>query len=303
MHSAKIVCDSISPRGTRLTSLELVFPRCILAEVNTHTVLTKNSASSRAIPVEKMLRRVQDNPYVPSHWGINQSGMQAEKELPEHMRPVAEDAWLEARDNAVNSVRKLLNVGDVYGKESYEVHKQITNRLLEPFMWHTALITGTEWNNFFNLRCHKDAHPDFIKVAKLAYRALQESEPQQLEYGVWHLPYIRPEEHDEFSTDELIKLSVARCARVSYLTQDGIRNPQKDLDLHHRLLTSGHMSPFGHIGRPMHPDEQDDWLATAHEGSVENTWSGNFRGWVQYRKTIPGEFDIKATRGEGYLGE
>lgn len=136
---AKIIRDSIAPNGIRLTSLECVYPRIIHAEVMTHRVFSRNAASSRAIPVQKMIRMVQENPYVPSSWGTNQKGMQAGEDLDERDASKARDTWLHARDAAVSYAEKLLDVG---------VHKQLTNRLLEPFLWYTCLITATEWNNW-----------------------------------------------------------------------------------------------------------------------------------------------------------
>lgn len=300
MHSAKIIADSMSPDGVRLTTMEICIPRIVLAELNTHRMFSRNSASSRAIPSKKMLQMVQDNPYIPFHWGKNQKGMQAERELTGEERQWAALFWKQARNEAMRSAEALRDIG---------VHKQITNRLLEPFMWHTVIVTATEWNNFFWLRNNKMAHPDLHRTAKLMQEAYEDNEPKQLGIGEWHLPYVHEDEdgvvgfRETTDTDVLIKLSVARCARVSYLTHDGKRDLEADIALHDRLLDAGHMSPFEHVARPMHA--VDVFPVGCHGGAedlrlrrVPALWSGNFRGWVQYRKTIAGEDNILAARGK-----
>jgi thymidylate synthase ThyX len=281
-HAARILADSLSPDGARLTTFEVTFPRIILAEFNTHRALSRNSASSRAIPVEKMLARVEEDPYVPSHWGKNQRGMQAFEELGAAEQTAARDAWLTARDLAVKQTKALLGIG---------VHKQITNRLLEPFMWQTVVVSATDWSNFFHLRCHRDAHPEIRLVAELMREALQAAQPAPLAYGAWHLPLVEMGERAE-GGEPLYwqKVSVGRCARVSYLTHDGRRDPAADVELHDRLLKSGHMSPFEHIARPVEESDLAGPDAKAGERRREARF-GNFRGWVQYRKLIPDEQD------------
>ncbi len=313
--SAKIVCDSVSPAGHRLTTFECVFPRIILAEVNTHRVLSRNSASSRAIPVEKMISRVLEDPYVPTHWGKNQKGMQAEQDVDERDQRTARKHWLNARSAAVDWVQG--------GFQLLGIHKQLTNRLLEPFMWHTALVTGTEWSNFFNLRDNKDAHPDFRDLAHAMRELRLKHEPIMRGYQDWHTPLTFDEDLDSLEStvveressgkkidwDELrCKVSVGRCARVSYLTHDGKRDPQADVDLCDRLLSSGHMSPFEHVARPMTEEELDlfkqpkiyfDGAGWAYAGKEEDEYThflGNVNGWVQYRKLIPHEEDILGAR-------
>lgn len=270
MHSAKVIADSISEFSRRLTTLEVVMPRIILAEFNTHRLFSRNSASSRAIPIEKMIRMVMDNPYIPSEWARNQKGMQAGAPLNEVEAMFAREHWLDARDAAVLHAEKMLAGG---------IHKQWTNRLLEPFMWHTVVVTATEWDNFFHLRCHPDAHPDIQLVANLMRQAIEGSTPKVLTLKGWHLPYTTTDD-DYFSPETLRSISTGRCARVSYLTHDGVRDPNKDVGLHDSLLNNGHMSPFEHIARPM----------TSDEFGAEHLKS-NFVGWVQYRKLIPAEHD------------
>jgi thymidylate synthase ThyX len=296
---AKVLADSQSAAGYRLTTLEATFPRFVLAEFNTHRVFSRNSASSRAIPIAKQLRRVLEDPYVPIEFGSNQPGMQAGPVLDGEKREAAEREWLRARDDAVRRVLGLVtdpgmaegNLLDVLEQveeatraksrpdEWLNVHKQVANRLLEPFMWHTVIVTATEWDNFWNLRCHPDAQPEIRLVAESMRTAVESSEPAELDWGDWHLPLVRPEDHEQVSSiEDLIKVSAGRCARVSYLTHAGERDLGADVELHDRLLESGHMSPLEHPARPLSAAELE-----------ENEWSGNFRGWFPYRKSISGE--------------
>jgi thymidylate synthase ThyX len=297
----KVLADSRSPAGYRLTTLEATFPRFVLAEFNTHRVFSRNSASSRAIPIAKQLRRVIEDPYVPIEFGSNQPGMQAGPALAGEKREAAEREWLGARDEAVRRVLGLVTDPSVISadddlleildrvdaatrdrtrpEEWLNVHKQVANRLLEPFMWHTVIVTSTEWDNFWNLRCHPDAQPEIRLIAERMRAAMDASDPAELDWDEWHLPLVRPEDREEAASGEdLIKVSVGRCARVSYLTHAGVRDLQADIDLHQRLLDSGHMSPLEHPAQPLSPAELK-----------ENEWSGNFRGWRSYRKLLPGE--------------
>jgi thymidylate synthase ThyX len=297
-HSAKILADSISPDGVRLTTMEVVIPRIVLAEFNTHRMFSRNSASSRAIPVEKMLKRVEENPYIPQEFGANQKGMQAGAALDGHVADAAREQWILAKNQAVYAAKHLLNLG---------VHKQLTNRLLEPWLWHTIIVSATEWDNFFHLRCHPHAHPDIRKTAELMREAMEKNEPQELDYGQWHMPLIWEEDREAFSDhdpaalpmNELPLCSIGRCARVSYLTHDGKRDVAEDIALARRLLNDGHMSPFEHVARPMAQHEIEHFAQKVPEwngapfGWTGIPFLGNFCGWVQYRKTIPNEHDIK----------
>jgi thymidylate synthase ThyX len=296
---AKVLADSLSPAGYRLTTLEATFPRFVLAEFNTHRVFSRNSASSRAIPIAKQLRRVLEDPYVPIEFGSNQPGMQAGPALSGDKKEAAEGEWLRARDGAVRRVLGLVtdpetaqgDLRDILEQveeatraknrpdEWLNVHKQVANRLLEPFMWHTVIVTATEWENFWNLRCHPDAQPEIRLVAETMRDAAAASEPKELAEGEWHLPLVRPEDREQAgSIEDLIKISAGRCARVSYLTHAGKRDLGADIELHDRLLESGHMSPLEHPARPLSAEELES-----------SEWSGNFRGWFPYRKSIKSE--------------
>ncbi len=303
-YQAKILRDSISPDGVRLTTMEVTFPRFSLAEFNTHRVKSRNSASSRAIPSEKQIKKIKENPVIPIYWGKNQKGMQANQELSLTEQGSAIKEWLAARDEMVHRAQNLYNLG---------VHKQIVNRLLEPFMWHTVICTATEWSNFFALRCHPDTQPEFRKFALMMRDLYYAHKPIPVEYGRWHLPllqdnefvdygysdkdleYINSSNASIYTIDEAKKICIGRCARVSYLTHDGRRDPQADINLCEKLQKSGHMSPFEHIARPMTRHEINKYTPSGFPGSwYQKTlipFCGNFKGWIQSRKEIPYESD------------
>jgi len=165
---------------------------------------------------------------------------------------------------------------------SLGVHKQLANRLLEPFLWTTVVVTATNWENFFNLRTRDDVQPEFRTVALLMQDALANSEPKRLGPEQWHLPYISIEERSQLGTFTAAIVAAARCARVSYLTHEGKRDTAKDVELADRLLRSGHMSPFEHPAQSLY---------------VPARW-GNFIGWKQYRKLIPYEHDPLGERDD-----
>lgn len=265
-YNARVVCDSIAPHGVRLVTVEATYPRFVHSELMTHRVFSRNSSSSRAIPIAKMIQRVIDDPVMPVSWGQNQRGMQAGAELSGGELAAAQSAWLRGRDVAVEAAQALLITG---------LHKQVVNRVLEPWMWITVLITATEWDNFFAQRCHPDAQPEIRVAAELIRDAIAASTPQE---KLRHLPYITNEEVLAFEIDDIRKISAARCARVSYLTHDGRQDMQADLDLANRLLSArpAHWSPFEHVA----------------EAVPETGFIGNFRGWRQYRKTFAGESGV-----------
>ncbi|WP_336250090.1 FAD-dependent thymidylate synthase [Stomatohabitans albus] len=258
--SAAVICDSVSHTGARLTTIEVTLHRFVLAELNTHRVFSRNSSSSRAIPVAKQIERVMTNPAVPMEFGANQKGMQASELVDDAEGAMA--AWLAARDAAVEQVRTLQAIG---------VHKQITNRLLEPFMWQTVIVSSTEWQNFFAQRCSPLAQPEIRLAAEAMREAYDASTPAHVEDGGWHTPYIRAEE-ESLDIETKKRISVARCARVSYLTHDGKRDLDADLNLYDRLISAEppHWSPMEHV-------------ATPGDGP------GNFHGWKQLRHLLGGD--------------
>lgn len=276
-YTVEVLLDSISEAGDRLTTMEVTFPRIVLSEFNTHRVFSRNSASSRAIPVVKQLKLIEDDTFMPIYWGRNQSGMQANEELSAKDRRRAEAVWNKTRDDTVRHVRSLLDLG---------VHKQIVSRLLEPFMWHTVIVTATEWTNFFALRANPDAQPEIQVAAQMMKESYFLSKPTLLKKEDWHLPLIQPDERSggfEHSEDAR-KISAARCARVSYLTHDGRRDLAADITLYNRLVSGGHMSPLEHVATPNYyvPGVSD----TRDEFGPQSITSGNFRGWKQLRKFI-----------------
>src|SRR5215469_16907494 len=184
-YSARVLLDSRSPAGVRLVTLEVTFPRFVLSEFNTHRVLSRNSASSRAIPTSKLIERVESDPVLPLAWGRNQKGMSASDVLTDEEEEDAKRIWLSARDAAVEHARKLMEL---------KVHKQELNRVLEPFLWHTVIVTATEWDNFFTLRCAPNAQPEIRAAALKMREAMEGSKPSPVPYGEWHLPLVLDDE-------------------------------------------------------------------------------------------------------------
>lgn len=283
MIEAKVIEDSISAEGFRLTTMQLVYPRFIHAEFMTHRVFSRNASSSRAIPVAKMIEQVRTNPAMPIHWGKNQPGMQANEQLTGADLAGAQDLWNLAAQQTANIAETMNRIG---------LHKQVANRILEPFQHIHVVVTATEWDNFFALRCHPDAQPEIHELADRMAEALGTSQPKIVGSEDWHLPYISQFERDcgQHNGRTLAAASAARCARVSYLTHDG-QEPsiEKDLALYERLVGSEpiHASPTEHQGMP-------DYFLEPIEDESDGNWSwefahGNFRGWVQHRKIIENE--------------
>lgn len=263
-YDCKIVADSIAHNGARLTTFEVTFPRFILAEWNTHRVFSRNTASSRAIPVKKLIQAVQENPFIPERFPKNQTGMSNNEWLEGTKAWFAKRVWLFGRTLSVLTAKTLLKLN---------VHKQIANRLLEPFLWVTSVTTATEWNNFFNLRCSPFAQPEIQKIAYMMKEAYQNSTPTMLEIGEWHLPYVTKEESEQFGEDARL-LSAGRCGKVSYLTHGETNTPEKDISIaRDKMVGNKHWSPVEHPATPL-------------EGY---DFCGNFRGWKQLRKFYIGE--------------
>lgn len=270
MNTARILKDSVSPTGKRLTTFEVTFPKFILAEFNTHRMVSKNSASSRAIRFDKIVESIRSNPVIPVWWGKNQPGMQADQEI--ENKDEAIKLWLEARDSAIEQATRLYDLG---------VHKQIVNRIIEPWMVTKVVCSATEWDNFFNLRTHKDAQPEFKDLARKMFDIYSESTPEFLNWNQWHVPYVDSSVKDgkqiftlddqEISLEDALKLSASLCAQTSFRTSDD--SLEKANIIWNRLMGSNpkHASPTEHQGTPMFAAEDV---------------SGNFRGWKQYRHTI-----------------
>lgn len=282
MFEAKIIADSTCA-GNRLTTIQVTHPRIVHSEMMTHCAFARNASSSRAIPFAKMVQRVKDDPFIPKRFGVNQSGMQAFTYLDGATKERAIDLWLQARDNAIRIAEQLAD------PDRLNVHKQIANRLLEPWMWITVCVTGdwSAWSNYFALRCHPDAEDNIQEQAYMAQLAYFQSKPQPMEAGDWHLPYLTGSDGYLIGGSERApKISTGRCARTSFLTQEGIRDYEEDIKLHDRLRNHAplHASPFEHVC----------------QATGDDVRHGKYKGWKSYRHMIPGEYvtDFKPNHPE-----
>jgi hypothetical protein len=331
---AIVLAHSISPQGIPFITYEVEYPRLILAEMNTHRMLSKNSFSSRAVPFNKMIEQLNGRPV---RFGANQAGMQDKGEDyeesvafeefgfgfgdPGYLEPYTpEEAWERAKDAATCYAEGFYKAG---------YHKQVYNRLLEPFQMMKTIISGTEWANFFWLRDDEAADPTLRELARVMKEAKEQSTPELLQPGEWHLPYIDCAREDngdwsysivhgepggwqgrEYITlEDAIKVSCARCAAVSYRNEGYALD--KSLEVYERLVGSDkkHASALEHCVSPMQalswgsdlyeyggrgavnqPQESSTWEpGVTHADRKGNLWSGNLKGWIQYRKLIPGE--------------
>lgn len=293
--TAKIIADSYSAiNGKRITTFELTYPRFIHSELMTHRLFSRNAMSSRAVPIEKMLSFVRYDPALPVHWGINQPGMQAKAELQGEEQKVVADLWQEAAQGAAYFASLLSDKG---------LHKQVVNRILEPFQLMKTVLTATEFDNFFWLRKHEDAQPEIKELAERMYEQLERNKllTVELDAGDWHTPYYEAGywlQDDETPLEDALAISSSCCAQVSYrLLDDSIEKARK---VYQRLVESTpvHASPFEHQATPMKIPESDYWTDAISEAFDEegithmdkgyNMWSGNLKSWIQYRQLIDG---------------
>ena len=318
MIKAQIIADSVSEAGKRLTTLQLCYPRFIHSELMTHRVFSRNASSSRAIPVAKMIEQVRNDPAMPVHWGKNQPGMQAHEELTGSDLEQVQITWREAALDAADKASYMNSRG---------AHKQVINRILEPFQWIHVVLTATEFDNWDELRDHADADPTIHELARQIKIVRASSTPKLLLSGEWHLPYVTDEDYDavaryrreamgmsdleawddEGITEMLCRVSAARCCRVSYLKHDG--HPSTvgdDLLLCDRLAGARpiHASPFEHQATPMPEIKPRVYFngggdveikghvpeGVSHIDMSGSAWSGNFNGWIQHRKLIEQSF-------------
>lgn len=313
---AEIVAHSKSSvNGKEIVTFSLEYPRFIHSELMTHRLFSRNAASSRAIPVAKMIEQVRNDPAMPVHWGKNQPGMQAKEELGGVSKIDVMGEWQLAAMNAADSAQFMADEG---------AHKQITNRLLEPFQMMKTVLTATEFDNFFWLRKHPDAQPEIKLLAEKMWEELKESEPQTLLPGMWHLPYVDTMllndedgnicqqvyfcQHEgkmmETSLECALAISASCCAQVSYRKLDD--SLEKAKDIFGKLIESKpcHASPTEHQATPMQqggefwdeggeyslncPHSSDCWEeGVTHSDRQGNLWSGNFKSWIQHRQRIP----------------
>lgn len=298
--TAKVVADSISPNSERITTLEIEYPRFILAELNTHRMLSKNSASSRAIPIERMHENIKRDPGKPIHWSKNIPGMTAKEELEGTELLSVQELWELAQQYAINTSSNMAKYG---------LHKAVANRINEPFQTMKTVISGTEWTNFFWLRKHSDAQPEFQQLATCMYEAMYNSTPMELNYEEWHVPYVErvrdslnedrmvylDSNGDTLTTQEALEVSASCCAQVSYRKLDDTL--EKARDIFKRLIHSEpkHASPVEHQAKPIaqiiSPYEPESWkkAGVTHMTADLALWSGNFKGWIQHRQLIPGQ--------------
>lgn len=305
--SATVVLDSISPAGKRLTTFQIAAHRFILAEINTHRMLSRSYRSSRAVPSKRLIEEVRTNPAMPVHWGANRPGMQAKDELTGDELVRAKEHWRFAARAASDYAENMAAEG---------LHKQVANRVLEPFMWAHGVITATEWDNFFGLRLHEDAQPEFRALAEVMWAAREASDPKLLQPSEWHLPYIDRDEQEQafrrsfkgreydaaWQLDLCLKMSVARCARASIKSFDTDKPStiEEDLATYVKLNIPGtesydpsrpiHASPAEHQATPDEflPDETILSIYGAGRYKRPDQW-GNLVGFRQYRKMLPGE--------------
>lgn len=293
--AATIIKDSISEVGNRITTFELEYHRFIHGELMTHRMFSRNAMSSRAVPIQKMIEQVKDKPATPTHWGANQSGMQANDELDYDGQVEAKDCWSDCSKMSSAMAMELQALG---------LHKQIVNRVLEPFQMMKTIVTATEYDNFFSLRCHADAQPEIRVLAETMRDCMDESQPELLQEGQWHIPYVEHSINGYHITDDLgktleldvetaLKISASCCAQVSYRLLDN--SLDKALMIYDKLIESKpiHASPFEHQAKVMQSviDDCESMVEYWEEGVTHmdrnsNLWSGNFKGWIQYRQLM-----------------
>lgn len=324
--TAKVIADSISKSNKRIITFELEYPRFVHAEFMTHRLFSRNAASSRAIPVRRAMELIKEDTAMPIHWGKNQPGMSAKEECTAKLYNeddfypsdadlgvTREAAWNYARNSAIDYAREFDRAG---------YHKQIVNRLLEPFTHIKVVCTATEYDNFFWLRKHKDAQPEIQRLAEVMYERMERSTPITLTEGSWHVPYYGVEsvwipvtdnisdvfidestlvDKHGFTLADALSISSSCAAQISYRRLDS--SVEKGRDIYSRLIESfpPHFSPFEHQATPM--NEQLDWPHGAtHKDKGGDFWSGNFNGWVQHRQILMETLDMQPMTSK-YIGD
>jgi len=334
--NAIIISDSIS-NGNRITSYLLTVPQIIVKELLRHRMFSFSSSSMRAIPFNKVLGDIRENMFVPLAFQSHHSGMQGSEYLMGEESEKAKQQWIESGLRACEEAERLYNLG---------VTKQLCSRIIEPFGYAKILITATEFENFFELRCpnyiagvkegqdkyrsrkdvlkdfaYEDASEDFWRnintsqaeihiqaLTEAMWDARNESVPKELKEGEWHIPFsdkisykelnniivkhgfknLTLSKHQKLHKELALKISIARCARLSYMTFDGEIDYEKDIQLHDQLLASHHMSPFEHCAKTMSEDERAYYYKSngPDPEDFETGWCRNFRGFIQYRYLI-----------------
>jgi len=304
-----------SNTGKEIVTFELVYPRIIHAEILTHRLFSRNSASSRAIPIYKVVEMVRENMAEPVHWGKNQPGMQAGEELTGFELEAVKDLWCDAALAAADYSEAMANLG---------AHKQVANRVTEPYQWMKVVLTYTDGENFLWLRLHKDADPTLYALTKAMVDALDARPAFEIHPGEWHVPYVKrirvggmlkyytevfleDDEHEiqYLTEEEALAVSASCCAQVSYRLLD--MGLDKAKTIYGRLVESEpvHASPFEHQATPMrqqayvmpmigvdyevnYPGKPETWEdGITHVDRDGNFWSGNYQGYIQHRQRIP----------------
>lgn len=304
MFSAKVILDSVNPDGKRLISVECRYWRAIHSEVLTHRDRARSAMSSRAIPFIKVKKAVlneipvgstirgkgqfseifegdqspyeyivsnctysmvKNDPFIPIFIGSELPGMQSGAELEAPNRQYATDVIQDLCKHSLQECKKLWELG---------VHKSIINRYLEPWSYISVLMTATEWKNFFRLRIHKKAEKHFNMLAQMIKQVIDASKPTSICWGGWHLPYI---EDGEMPLDVRKKVSAARCARLSYLTHDGVLDVAKDLQLFDTLISADGDDNIIHAA------------ALEHVACASQKGTGPYNGWRQFRHEFANE--------------
>ena len=297
--TAKIIADSISPQGKRITTFEITLPKVLLAEYNTHSLIARNFSSTRAIPVDK---QVKIESFEPIRWGKNQAGMVAKSEEVDDVEE-ARRVWLDAIEASRNYSEKLSSLG---------LHKQHAGRCNDWHVMAKGVTTATEFENFFWLRDADDAQPEIASLARQMKKLREENEPVLLYPGEWHLPYITtyrgeycewldyldPLSGESLSIETARTVSMARCAAVSYRTEDiGLEKAQ---DIYTKLFSGQkvHASPAMHQATPMEDlptiTKKLEYMfgteGVTHLDRYGALWSGNLQGWIQYRQLLPNHY-------------
>jgi thymidylate synthase ThyX len=303
--TAKIIAYSRAPNGQLIVTFEIEYQRFIHGELMTHRLFSRNAASSRAIPVATIIKQVRDNPATPIHWGKNQSGMQAKEQLKGNSLYDVQELWLEAAWRAAH-------VAELMSEEG--CHKQVANRILEPFQWMKTVVTATCFENWFWLRDHADAQPEIRALAVAMLEQLDSHTPSDLKPGEWHVPYVEttkdfagkimyvgestkddplavPDVDTDrymriYTLEEALAISSSCCAQVSYRKLDDTL--EKAQMVYKRLVDSEpvHASPFEHQATPMKRNADFRNKGITHKDRAGHFWSGNFIGWIQHRQLI-----------------
>jgi len=297
--TAKILADSISPQGKRITTFEITLPKVLLAEYNTHSLIARNFSSTRAIPVNK---QVKIESFEPIRWGKNQAGMVAKSEEVDDVEE-ARRVWLDAIEASRNYSEKLSSLG---------LHKQHAGRCNDWHVMAKGVTTATEFENLFWLRDAEDAQPEIADLVGQMKQLREENEPTLLHPGDWHLPYITfyrgeycewgdyidPHSGETLSLETARTVSMARCAAVSYRTEDiGLDRAQ---DIYKKLFSGQkvHASPAMHQATPMEDlptitkklEYMFETEGVTHLDRFGALWSGNLQGWIQYRQLLPNHY-------------